>query len=101
MDINEIEEIKFQDAKLSDSATNYELTKENVNEKNVQIFNHYDTDKNNKLDKVEMSGFRADIDAVNTDKNVDKLSKKASEAYKVTADKTGKLAKEAKLRIKI
>ncbi|MBQ8668395.1 hypothetical protein IJ472_01350 [bacterium] len=81
MDINEIEEIKFQDAKLSDSATNYELTKENVNEKNVQIFNHYDTDKNNKLDKVEMSGFRADIDAVNTDKNVDKLSKKEAKNF--------------------
>lgn len=31
----------------------------------------------------------------------DKLGKKASEAYKVTADKTGKLAKEAKLRIKM
>ena len=31
----------------------------------------------------------------------DKLVKKASEAYKVTADKTGKLAKEAKLRMKI
>ena len=31
----------------------------------------------------------------------DKLGKKASEAYKVTADKTGKLAKEAKLRMKI
>ncbi len=31
----------------------------------------------------------------------DKLGKKASEAYKVTADKTGKLAKEAKLRVKI
>ena len=31
----------------------------------------------------------------------DKLGKKASEAYKVTADKTGKLAKEAKLRLKI
>ncbi len=30
-----------------------------------------------------------------------KLGKKASEAYKVTADKTGKLAKEAKLRMKI
>ena len=30
-----------------------------------------------------------------------KLGKKASEAYKVTADKTGKLAKEAKLRIKM
>ena len=29
------------------------------------------------------------------------LGKKASEAYKVTADKTGKLAKEAKLRMKI
>ena len=31
----------------------------------------------------------------------DKLGKKASEAYKATADKTGKLAKEAKLRMKI
>ena len=31
----------------------------------------------------------------------DKLGNKASEAYKVTADKTGKLAKEAKLRMKI
>ena len=31
----------------------------------------------------------------------DKLGKKASEAYKVTADKTGKLAKEAKIRMKI
>lgn len=31
----------------------------------------------------------------------DKLGKKATEAYKVTADKTGKLAKEAKLRVKI
>lgn len=31
----------------------------------------------------------------------DKLGKKASEAYKVTADKTGKLAKEAKLRMKM
>ena len=31
----------------------------------------------------------------------DKLGKKASEAYKVTADKKGKLAKEAKLRMKI
>ncbi len=30
-----------------------------------------------------------------------KLGKKASEAYKVTADKTGKLAKEAKLRVKM
>lgn len=30
-----------------------------------------------------------------------KLGKKASEAYKVTADKTGKVAKEAKLRMKI
>lgn len=30
-----------------------------------------------------------------------KLGKKASEAYKVTADKTGKLAKEASLRLKI
>ena len=31
----------------------------------------------------------------------DKLGKKASEAYKVTADKTGNLAKEAKLSMKI
>lgn len=31
----------------------------------------------------------------------DKLGKKASEAYKVTADKTGKLAKEAKIKLKI
>jgi RNA polymerase subunit RPABC4/transcription elongation factor Spt4 len=31
----------------------------------------------------------------------DKLGQKASEAYKVTADKTGKLAKEAKLKMKI
>lgn len=31
----------------------------------------------------------------------DKLGEKASEAYKVTADKTGKLAKEAKLRMKM
>lgn len=31
----------------------------------------------------------------------DKLSKKASEAYKITADKTGKLAKETKLKLKI
>lgn len=31
----------------------------------------------------------------------DKLGQKASEAYKVTADKTGKIAKEAKLRIKM
>lgn len=30
-----------------------------------------------------------------------KLGKKASEAYKITADKTGKIAKEAKLRMKI
>ena len=30
----------------------------------------------------------------------DKLGKKASEAYKVTADKTGKIAKEAKLKMK-
>lgn len=32
---------------------------------------------------------------------LDKLGKKASEAYKVTADKTGKIAREAKLRMKI
>lgn len=32
---------------------------------------------------------------------LNKLGKKASDAYKVTADKTGKLAKEAKLRMKI
>lgn len=31
----------------------------------------------------------------------DKLGKKASEAYKITADKTGKIAKEAKLRMKM
>lgn len=31
----------------------------------------------------------------------DKLGKKASEAYKVTADKTGKLAKEAKLKLRM
>lgn len=31
----------------------------------------------------------------------DKLGKKASEAYKITADKTGKLAKEAKIKLKI
>ena len=31
----------------------------------------------------------------------DKLGQKASEAYKVTADKTGKLAKETKLKFKI
>ena len=30
-----------------------------------------------------------------------KLGQKASEAYKATADKTGKVAKEAKLRMKI
>ena len=28
----------------------------------------------------------------------DKLGKKATEAYKITADKTGKLAKETKLK---
>ncbi len=31
----------------------------------------------------------------------DKLGKKATEAYKITADKTGRLAKETKLKIKI
>lgn len=31
----------------------------------------------------------------------DKLTKKASEAYKMTADKTGKIAKETKLKLKI
>lgn len=31
----------------------------------------------------------------------DKLGKKASEAYKVTADKTGKIAKETKMKLKI
>ncbi len=31
----------------------------------------------------------------------DKLTKKASEAYKITADKTGKIAKETKLKLKI
>lgn len=32
---------------------------------------------------------------------LNKLGKKASDAYKVTADKTGKVAKEAKLKLKI
>lgn len=32
---------------------------------------------------------------------LDKLGKKASEAYKMTADKTGKIAKETKLKFKI
>ena len=32
---------------------------------------------------------------------LDKLGKKASEAYKVTADKTGKIAKETKLKFKM
>ena len=31
----------------------------------------------------------------------DKIGKKASEAYKITADKTGKLAKETKLKIRM
>lgn len=31
----------------------------------------------------------------------DKIGKKASEAYKATADKTGKLAKEAKIKMKM
>ena len=31
----------------------------------------------------------------------DKLGKKASEAYKITADKTGKIAKETKMKFKI
>lgn len=31
----------------------------------------------------------------------DKIGKKASEAYRITADKTGKIAKETKLKIKI
>ena len=31
----------------------------------------------------------------------DKIGKKASEAYKVTADKTGKIAKETKLKMAI
>lgn len=31
----------------------------------------------------------------------DKLGKKASEAYKITADKTGKIAREAKLKMKM
>lgn len=31
----------------------------------------------------------------------DKLGKKASEAYKITADKTGKIAKETKMRLKM
>ena len=29
----------------------------------------------------------------------DKLGKKASEAYRITADKTGKIAKETKLKL--
>lgn len=32
---------------------------------------------------------------------LDKIGKKASEAYKMTADKTGKIAKETKLKLKI
>ncbi len=32
---------------------------------------------------------------------LDKLGKKASEAYKITADKTGKIAKETKIKIKM
>ena len=31
----------------------------------------------------------------------DKLGKKATEAYKITADKTGKIAKETKLKLKM
>ena len=31
----------------------------------------------------------------------DKIGKKASEAYKITADKTGKIAKETKLKLKM
>ena len=31
----------------------------------------------------------------------DKIGEKATQAYKVTADKTGKLAKEAKLKMKM
>lgn len=31
----------------------------------------------------------------------DKIGKKASEAYKITADKTGKIAKETKMKVKI
>ena len=31
----------------------------------------------------------------------DKLGKKATEAYKITADKTGKIAKETKMRLKM
>ena len=31
----------------------------------------------------------------------DKIGKKASEEYKVTADKTGKVAKETKMKLKI
>ena len=30
----------------------------------------------------------------------DKISQKATEAYKITADKTGKIARETKLKIK-
>ena len=31
----------------------------------------------------------------------DKISKKASEAYKITADKTGKIARETKLKLRM
>ena len=31
----------------------------------------------------------------------DKIGKKASEAYKITADKTGKIAKETRINLKI
>lgn len=31
----------------------------------------------------------------------DKIGKKASEAYKMTADKTGKIAKETKLKLRM
>ena len=32
---------------------------------------------------------------------LDMLGKKASEAYKITADKTGKIAKETKMKLRI
>ena len=81
MEINDVEELKLQKSSaLTNNATNYPIAKENVTENNLKIFEHYDTDKNNNLDKVEMSGLRADIYAANSDKNVGKLNKKRSQS---------------------
>ena len=55
---------------------------------NSKILEEYKIKNESKIGGIKMEFF-------------DKLGKKASEAYKVTADKTGKLAKEAKLRMKI